>query len=122
MSANLDAIASHLTTAGIVTAAWPAHKLAAQDAPDQAVTLYETGGPNDQATDRAWGRPTFQVVARALTAKLASDKAEAVRAALDRAVVSGFDHVVATQAAPTYLGPDEKGRPRFGVNFRSGED
>jgi Bacteriophage minor capsid protein len=121
MSAFLDAVAAHLTTAGVASSSWPAHKHAAQNDPDTAITLYETGGPVEHASDRSWAEPSFQAVARALTIKLARDKAEAVRLALDAAAVSGFDHFIATQATPLYLGPDERGRHRFSINFRAGE-
>lgn len=124
MSVWVDAIASHLTTAGVVTTAWPAHKLGVHDSPDQSITIYETGGPEpEQASDRRWRRPTFQVVARAAVgeAQAANLKAMAVLTTLDRASVSGFDHFRATQSAPFPIGPDPLGRPLFAVNFRAGE-
>ena len=124
MSALVDAIASHLTTAGVVTAQWPAHKLGVQHTPDQSITIYETGGPEpEQAADRRWLRPTFQVVARAAVgdAQAANLKAMAALTALDRATVSGFAYVRATQSAPFQVGPDPNGRPLFSVNFRAGE-
>jgi hypothetical protein len=65
MSAFVDAIVSTLTTAGVLTAGWPANGLAAQDEPDTVVTIYETDGPDpEQASDRRWRRPTFQVAVR----------------------------------------------------------
>ena len=50
--------------------------------------------------------------------KVASDKAHQILATLDQAAVSGFGLFMATTGAPVTIGPDEKGRPLFAVNFR----
>ena len=50
--------------------------------------------------------------------KVASDKAHQILATLDQAAVSGFGLFMATQGTPVTIGPDEKGRPLFAVNFR----
>jgi hypothetical protein len=123
MSVYLDAIGVVLTNAGVVGGAsgWSMQKLASGDSPVQTVTLYEAGGVEPEAaTDRSWSQPRFQVVTRALTDKLANDKAWVVLTTLHRANVSGFDHFLATQSTPIAVGPDQNGRPRYAVNFRAG--
>ena len=60
MSALLDAIGSWLTSEGVAggSTGWTIHKLAALDAPDQTITIYQTGGPApEQATDRKVADP-----------------------------------------------------------------
>lgn len=124
MSAFVDAIETALTTAGVIGGNWVAHKLAGQEQPDTAVIIYETAGPEpEQATDRRWRRPTFQITVRGsrYDAKAASDKAHAALVALDRATIAGFNHFRAAQSVPFYAGPDGAGRPTFTVNFRGGE-
>ena len=124
MSAYVDAIAAHLVGAGLVPAPWEVDKLGAQPTPDQTITIYETGGPEpEQASDRAWRRPTFQLVTRAAPGgnKTASDKAHQILTTLNRASVNGFKVFSAQQSVPVTIGPDEKGRPLFAVNFRGME-
>lgn len=127
MIPDVNAIAAHLTNAGLAggSTGWPIQKLAAQDEPDQAVVIYATGGAApEQAVDRAWREPSFQVMVRGVAnagAQSCAAKADAIVTALDRATVNGFAYFRATQSSPIPLGPDEQGRQRFVVNFRAGE-
>jgi hypothetical protein len=127
MTAFSAAIVSHLATAGLVDGGtgWASQQLIDASPSVKAVIVRETGGMEpEQATDRAWRRPSFQIEARAPTAKLAADKIGAVMAALDRAPVNGFGYFRASQSTPLYLGGDpwEFGeRHRFVINFRAGE-
>ena len=100
---------------------WAIHKFSAQETPDQTITIYETGGPPpEQATNRRWVMPSFQVVARSKIQANAEAKAQAVFTALDRADVDGFAYLTAQQSTPISLGPDVNGRHRFALNFRGG--
>jgi minor capsid protein len=127
MNALLDGIAGHLVASGIAGGAttWPIHKLVAQDEPDQIVAIYPTGGPEPlQATDRAWREPTVQVMARGKAlqgSQAAADKAEAILLELDRAQITGFVFLRATQSGAVSISTDDQGRARFVVNFRAGE-
>ena len=120
MSAFVAAIAARLTSAGVVTAGWEVDQLSSQPTPDQTITIYEAGGQEPQGKDRRVRRPAFQVVTRAAPGgtKIASDKAHAVLLALDQQPVTGLGLFMATQSVPVTIGPDEKGRPLFAVNFR----
>lgn len=123
---TLDDIAAVLTTAGVAGGAtgWVIHKYASQPTPDQVIVLSWTGGPVEQATDRAWSSPTFQAMVRGKPNQGpagAAAKANEVIAALNRATVNGFEYVVAQQAKPVGIGEDENGRHLFSTNFRGGE-
>lgn len=120
MSAFVDAIATHLTNAGVAESGWEVDKLGSQPTPHQTITIYETGGPEPTGKDRRVRRPSFQIVTRAGpgAAQAASDKAHAVIVALDGASVGGFGLFIATASAPITIGPDEVGRPMFVTNFR----
>lgn len=126
MSAYVNAIAAHLVTAGLAggSTGWTVSKLRSIDTPDQLIVVRETGGLEpEQATDRRYRRPTFQIEVRGSRedAQAPSEKAEAILTALDRATVSGFTVFRAQQSTPFGLGLDGNGRPSFAVNFRGGE-
>jgi len=126
MSAYVDAIAAHLLSESLAggSTGWAIHRLKSQDSPDQNVTIYETGGQApEQATDRTFRQPSFQIAVRGARddSQAASEKAEAILVALDRATIAGFDLVRATQSTPFSAGSDANHRPLFTVNFRAGE-
>jgi hypothetical protein len=123
MSAFVDTIGTWLATAGLAggSTGWAIQKYGAVETPDQMVVIYETGGPPpEQATNRRWAMPTFQLVARSKVQATAEAKAQAIFDALDRADVNGFAFFNAQQSTPLALDPDASGRHRFALNFRGG--
>lgn len=123
MSAYLDAIASYLEAQSVAggSTGWPINKFRSA-VHGKVVVLQQTGGPPpEQASDRRWENPTFQILIQGdpLAAEATSDKAEEIMRALDRAsTVSGFVDVFAQQSGPLSLGLNERQEPRFAVNVR----
>lgn len=123
MSAYLDAIETYLVDQGLAGGStdWPISKFRSA-VHGKAVVLQQTGGPPpEQASDRRWENPTFQLMVQgeALDAEPASDKAQAIMRALDRAdTVDGFVDIFAQQSSPLPLGLNERQEPRYVVNIR----
>jgi Bacteriophage minor capsid protein len=123
MSAFVDTIATWLTTNGLAggSTGWVVQKYAAAETPDQMIVIYQTGGPPpEQATNRRWAMPTFQLMARSKVQATAEAKAQAIFDSLDRADLNGLAFFNVQQSTPSALGPDVNGRHRFALNFRGG--
>jgi hypothetical protein len=123
----LDDIATHLETGSptIVggSTGWTLFKGLMPDSPDQAVALYETGGPppGQEKGGTRLSEPTFQVRVRAGAHdySAARTKIQEVFAELDDATISGYIFVFPLNAGPLPLGQDTNERPHLTWNFRT---
>jgi len=121
-----DDVADRLQTAGVGTKGVDLFKIMDPGRPDTAVIVYATQGvaPMDAMGSRAVvvEQPTVHVLIRGATGALAEAKANAVLRALHK--FSGTINTtrylfIRALQSPFDVGPDEKGRPRYVVNFRA---
>ena len=118
--ALLDDIGTALTDAGVVSSGWSLFKSFSPDAPDQCITVYETGGVAPAQTPGLGAQwPSFQVRVRGkrLEYDVARTKLQAVHDALNNATVSGYVYVYVAHSGVIPLGHDEKQRPLIVLNF-----
>jgi Bacteriophage minor capsid protein len=115
----LDDIANYLVAYGIGAV----HKGRLPDVPDQAVCLYEYGGPVPQFTHdgQAWENPRVQVVARHRDYAAARQKAQDIYMLLNgkaNLLIGGSRYLqIRALQSPFPLGRDQNDRERIVINL-----
>jgi len=93
------------------------------DSPDACVAIYDTGAVEESLMQMVYEFPTFQVKVRANAYNTAQTKARAVYDALhgvnNQTKNNARYILIACQAGINFIGPDEKKRPTFTLNFRA---
>ena len=95
------------------------------DTPDSCVGLYDTGGMAPDEAIEGLLYPTFQVRVRGAEGgyQTAYALAQSVRNALHQLANQTFNGTrylyIFASSDILFLGPDEKGRPLFSINFRT---
>lgn len=113
-------IAEYLIEEGVTTG-WGCYFSTEPPAPDKAITVYRTGGANDNA-DGPYYQPTIQIRIRDNSAEVAEVKAEQIRDLLliptariiGDTLVTGFWLITDIQM----IGRDDNNRAIYTVNFR----
>lgn len=108
------------------TASWVVFKGWEPEAPDQIITIFETGGnPNQGHEGNMLDKPTFQVRIRGAQTSTgyvaARTKIAAARTALEGMAAGTFNNryycQVVANSEPISLGHDQSHRPRLVMNF-----
>jgi hypothetical protein len=114
----LNDVATHLENAGIVggSSGWTVFKGILPTSPDQAVALYDTGGPPpDQTSGTRHSFPTFQIRVRAAKYRydLARTQFDAVVNSLNDPTLYVLDDGASPTAKYVYCYPETSGPTTF---------
>jgi hypothetical protein len=117
----LDDLASYLQTQGVGTVGTDIFKSRQPKTPNACVTLYDTGGA-EQDKDLPIEDATMQVLVRSTTFALGRAKVDAIQSALHRVtnttIGNNYYYFILAISRGGHIGINETGLDEFSINFR----